>query len=85
MLDRADVTWGLSIRQADLPSDAIANGRHAYRQLTMGAEEFDFSSGFDDLHSHVYGKIINGDGFGVTDARPSIELVHRLRTIPLSK
>jgi UDP-N-acetyl-2-amino-2-deoxyglucuronate dehydrogenase len=85
VFERADVTWGLSIRQADLPPEAITNGRHAYRQLTMGTEEFDFSSGFDDLHSLVYEKIIGGHGFGVTDARPSIELVHRLRTIPLSK
>ena len=84
VLDRADVSWGLSIRQEDLPLDAVGQGHHAHRQLTLGEDEFDFSSGFDDLHSHVYQKIVDGSGFGIGDARPSIELVHRLRTIPLS-
>jgi UDP-N-acetyl-2-amino-2-deoxyglucuronate dehydrogenase len=83
-LKRADVSWGLSIRQDDLPPEAIRQGHHAYRQLTLGGDEFDFSSGFDDLHSHVYQRIIDGNGFGIRDARPSIELVHRLRTTPLS-
>lgn len=85
VLNRADVSWGLSIRQCDLPDEALAQDRHAYRQLSIGGDEFDFSSGFDDLHSHVYSLIVSGEGFGVRDARPSIELVHRLRTVALSK
>jgi UDP-N-acetyl-2-amino-2-deoxyglucuronate dehydrogenase len=84
VLDRADVSWGLSIREADLPPEAVRQGHHAHRQLTLGGDGFDFSSGFDDLHSYVYQKIVDGSGFGIGDARASIELVHRLRTITLS-
>jgi len=29
----------------------------------------------------VYQEILNGKGFGIEDARPSIELVYRLRNI----
>ena len=80
----ADVEWRLSIRLSDLPEETRASGGHAFRALTVGDDQFDFSSGFDDLHDKVYQHIVDGGGFGVGDARPSIELVHKLRTLPLS-
>ena len=78
-LKNADVTWRLSIRLEDLPAEVTEQGGHAFRALSIGADRFDFSSGFDDLHTRVYEQIVAGAGFGVRDARPSIELVHRLR------
>ena len=80
----ADVEWRLSIRLSDLPEETRASGGHAFRALTVGDDQFDFSSGFDDLHDKVYQHIVDGGGFGVGEARPSIELVHKLRTLPLS-
>ena len=50
------------------------------RSLRIDKEEFDFSSGFDDLHTKVYEDILNGGGYGIEDCRASIELTHRIRT-----
>ena len=79
-LERATIDWFLSIDVDDLPDGHLANGLHAHRALTVGDDAFDFSSGFDDLHTRVYEEILNGNGCRIRDARPSIELVHRIRT-----
>jgi len=83
-LERARVRWFLSVNAEDLPADVRAAGRHAWRLLTLDGEAFEFSEGFTDLHTLVYRDILNGGGFGIQDARPSIALVHRLRTCELS-
>ncbi len=78
-LERARVRWFLSVDVNDLPEGWLASGKHAYRALKMGADEFDFSTGFDDLHTRVYEDVCAGRGFGIEDARASIELVHQIR------
>ncbi|MAD60506.1 MAG: oxidoreductase [Myxococcales bacterium] len=83
-LANADVRWLLSIDANDLPAESIAKGNHAYRALKMGDESFDFSTGFDDLHTKVYADILAGGGYGIKDARPAIELVHQIRHLELS-
>ena len=82
-LERADVRWNLSIEIDDLPEGHLEKGLHAHRALTIGQDAFDFSSGFDDLHTRVYEDILSGGGFSIEDARPSIELVHRIRQCEL--
>ena len=82
-LERADVRWNLSIEIDDLPEGHLEKGLHAHRALTIGEDAFDFSSGFDDLHTRVYEDILSGGGFSIEDARPSIELVHRIRQCEL--
>lgn len=84
-LANADVRWLLSIDANDLPESSVAQGHHAYRALRMGSQEFDFSTGFDDLHTKVYADILNGGGYGIEDARPAIEVVHQIRHQKLSK
>ncbi|MEE2785740.1 MAG: Gfo/Idh/MocA family oxidoreductase [Myxococcota bacterium] len=84
-LSRADVSWNLSIELADLPDGHLAQGLHAHRALKIGEDKFDFSSGFDDLHTRVYEDILSGGGYRIEDARPSIELVHHLRTANLGE
>jgi UDP-N-acetyl-2-amino-2-deoxyglucuronate dehydrogenase len=83
-LERAEVQWLLSIDYDDLPQSSIDQGHHAYRALTMDGEAFDFSTGFDDLHTKVYADILDGGGYGIEDARPAVELVHQIRNIDLS-
>ena len=78
-LQRARVRWFLSVDANDLPESCRSKGKFAFRSLTIDGEEFDFSDGFTDLHTRVYQDILKGGGFGVEDARPSIELVHRIR------
>ncbi len=40
---------------------------------------FEFSGGFTDLHTESYNNIISGNGFGIDDARNSIEIAHLIR------
>ncbi len=45
----------------------------------VNGEEIEFSGGFFDLHTKSYEKIIGGNGYGLADARQSIEIVHEIR------
>jgi UDP-N-acetyl-2-amino-2-deoxyglucuronate dehydrogenase len=84
-LDRADVSWFLSVDREDLPAATQGSeGRSTYRSIKVDGEEVEFSEGFADLHTRVYDMCLRGEGFRIPDARPSIELVHRLRTSPLT-
>jgi len=78
-LEKANVRWMLSVDQANLPEPVKSAGRSTYRSLTLDGEEFEFSDGFADLHTMVYQEILAGRGFGLSDARASIELVHDIR------
>lgn len=78
-LTNANVNWELSIREEDIPAEANAVGKRTYRSLLLEGEEIEFSDGFTDLHTRCYEQILLGNGFGLTEARPSIELVHRIR------
>ncbi len=83
-LERARVRWLLSVDRADLPSQAAAQGQRTYRSIAVDGREVEFSRGFTDLHTEVYEQTLAGQGFGIEDARPSIELVHTLRTAPVT-
>ncbi len=78
-LQNADVSWFLSIDYADVPESEKEAGKRTYRSILIDGEEFEFSKGFTDLHTKVYRDILNGNGFGIEDARPSIELVQAMR------
>jgi len=82
-LDRARVRWSLSINYDHLPEDVKSQGKRTFRSLTIGGSDIEFSEGFTDLHTRSYGEIIDGKGFGLQDARSSIDLVHRIRTTPI--
>jgi len=76
-LENADVAWNLSVDAADLPEGCVS---HAHRSLTIeGEPPFDFSTGFDDLHTRVYESMLAGHGYGIEAARPAVELAHRIR------
>jgi len=78
-LERADVTWFLSVDFHDLPFAPQPGVRTTFRSITVDGEELEFSGGFGDLHTRVYEEVLAGRGFGVADARPSIQLVHDIR------
>lgn len=79
-LEWARVRWFLSVDEADLPETQRAQGKPAFRSLTVSGEELEFSEGFTDLHTKVYAEALAGRGHGLNDARASIELVHKIRT-----
>jgi UDP-N-acetyl-2-amino-2-deoxyglucuronate dehydrogenase len=78
-LERATVKWFLSIDKNNLPKIAVNNNKFTFRSITIDDEELEFSDGFTDLHTALYRNILEGNGFGIEDARPSIELVHQIR------
>lgn len=78
-LERARARWFLSINAETLPAELKAKGARTYRSLKVGGEEFEFSGGFDELHTRSYQAILNGQGFPLAEARPAIELVHVIR------
>jgi UDP-N-acetyl-2-amino-2-deoxyglucuronate dehydrogenase len=85
-LERARVRWFLSVDAADLPQrvEVAPESRSSFRSITVDGTEIEFSDGFTDLHTRVYERTLAGKGFGIRDARPSIELAHRLRATALS-
>lgn len=82
-LEYANVRWFLSVEAGDLPFEAVPGVRTTYRSITVDGEELEFTEGFTDLHTRVYERTLSGEGFGIDDARPSIELVHQIRTAPV--
>jgi len=78
-LERARVRWFLSISYDTLPEHIKTKGQRTYRSITIDDEELEFSAGFTDLHTLSYQKILEGKGFGISETRPSIEIVHEIR------
>jgi UDP-N-acetyl-2-amino-2-deoxyglucuronate dehydrogenase len=78
-LENADVNWFLSVDGNDLPTEYKKSEKYAYRTLKIEDREIEFSTGFTDLHTKAYEEILLGRGFGISDARDSIELVYKIR------
>lgn len=78
-LERARIKWFLSINEDHIPKEVKASGKRTFRSLQMDSNEIEFSDGFTDLHTTSYRHILSGNGFGLQDARPSIELTHQIR------
>ena len=76
---QANVNWYLSINAENLPPDIKSKGQSTFRTLTIEDKEIEFSKGFTDLHTVSYQKIIEGQGYGLKDARNSIEIVSQIR------
>jgi UDP-N-acetyl-2-amino-2-deoxyglucuronate dehydrogenase len=83
-LERARVQWLLSTRIGDLPFTVEPGVRTTFRSITVDGAELEFSEGFNDLHTRVYEETLAGRGFRIADARPSVELTHRLRRAEVS-
>lgn len=78
-LEHAFVKWFLSINYSDLPLE-VKSKQSTYRSIKIEGEEIEFTEGFTELHTEVYRRILNNEaGFNIPDARPSIELVYRIR------
>jgi len=82
-LKNANVRWYLSIDKNDLPNDVIKKNQSTFRSIKIDNEEIEFTEGFTDLHTEVYKNILTENGFGIEEARPSIETVYNLRHINL--
>ena len=81
--ERARVRWFLSIDRNDLP-ESVQGKQPTYRSITVDGEEIEFSGGFTDLHTNSYRSILAGDGFGLEEARLSIEMVSAIRNMDVT-
>ena len=83
-LEKANVRWFLSVDPKNLPFPVSPGSKSTFRSITVDGQEIEFSEGFTDLHTRVYEETLAGRGFGITEARPSVELTHRIRHTALS-
>jgi UDP-N-acetyl-2-amino-2-deoxyglucuronate dehydrogenase len=77
--ERARVKWFLSIDASTIPNDVKAAGKRTFRSLSINGDSFEFSDGFTELHTNSYKQILEGNGFGLQEARTAIEIVHDIR------
>lgn len=78
-LEKARVRYFLSINAECLPENAVQGEKRTYRTLNIDGEEFEFSAGFTELHTKSYQKILNGEGFRISESRSCIEIVSQIR------
>ncbi|GAA4277293.1 Gfo/Idh/MocA family oxidoreductase [Aquimarina mytili] len=82
--EKARVRWFLSIDYDNIPDEIKKQGKRTYRSITIDNEEIEFSTGFTELHTRSYEGILNGKGYGLIDAKPSIEIVHDIRNAEIT-
>jgi UDP-N-acetyl-2-amino-2-deoxyglucuronate dehydrogenase len=75
----AKVRWFLSVNYEYIPEAIKATGQRTYRSISVNGKEIEFSGGFTDLHTASYQHILDGKGFGLEEARNSIEIVSDIR------
>ena len=80
-LERARVRYFLSINADTLPKTAIEGGKRTFRSINIDGDEFEFSEGFTELHTESYRDILNGNGFGLDDARQALNIVYEIRHV----
>ena len=80
----ARVRWFLSVNYDFIPEEIKAAGQRTYRSIQVEGQEIEFSGGFTDLHTLSYESILQGQGFGLEEARKSIEIVSHIRQSDVS-
>ena len=78
-MKQARVRYFLSINAETLPENAVQGEKRTYRTIMIDGVEFEFSSGFTELHTKSYQEILAGNGFRISEAKNCIEIVHDIR------
>lgn len=76
-LEKANVTWNLSLDRNDLPDP----DQKFYRSMIVNGEEIRFDNVFSELHTEAYKDILQGGGYGIEDSFNAISLVQQIREI----
>lgn len=74
-----EVNWFLSIDDKQMPAGAIQSNSRAYRLFNIDGETIDLNEGFADLHTQSYREILAGNGFGLSETKKVIQLLHDIR------
>lgn len=80
-LANARIRWFLSVNYDYIPDEVKQIGKHTYRSITVDNQAFEFSDGFTELHTLSYKDILSGGGFGLQEAKKSIEIVSSIRKL----
>ena len=78
-LKNANVRWFLSVNYDYIPENIKNSGKRTFRSIKVNGDEIEFSDGFTDLHTKSYEHILSGEGFGLDEARNSINIVSNIR------
>lgn len=78
ILERANVSWKLSIDPQELPAEARRQGLRTFRAIRIDGQECKLDDGLEGLHTQCYQEILAGSGPGIKDAAPSIHLCHSI-------
>ena len=78
-LKNANVRWFLSVNYDYIPENIKSSGKRTFRSIKVDGDEIEFSDGFTDLHTKSYEHILSGEGFGLDEARNSINIVSSIR------
>lgn len=78
-MKQARVRYFLSINADTLPENAVQGEKRTYRTIMIDGSEFEFSVGFNELHTKSYEKILAGEGFRISEARNCIDIVYQIR------
>ncbi len=78
-LEKARVRWYLCLDENALPEEIKEKGQRTFRSIQVEGDEIEFSGGFTDLHTVSYQKILEGKGYGLNEARESIQTVFDIR------
>ena len=78
-LENARIRWFLSCNSKYLPDEAKKENKSTYRSIRIDDNEFEFSTGFTELHTKSYQDVLNGKGFGIQDVKAAINLVDNIR------
>lgn len=74
-LERANITWFLSINNNTLPEKI-----EALRVIETNNQKYDFSKGFNNLHVKSYQNILEGNSFSMENCIEHVLLLEQLRT-----
>ena len=77
-LKNARVRWFLSVNQDYIPS-SVNFKKRTYRALEIDFEQFEFSEGFENLHTESYLEILKGNGFNLEENSNAISIISDIR------
>jgi UDP-N-acetyl-2-amino-2-deoxyglucuronate dehydrogenase len=82
-LKNVRVRWFLSINAEHLLEEQKQKGQRTFISIMIDGVEVEFSDGFNNLNTESYKHILNKEGFGLNDARHSIEMLYDIRNAAL--
>lgn len=77
-LQKAEVSWILSTDASRLPPVALSQGRKTFREMMIDGKPLRLDDGLNELHTYCYQEVLSGNGPGIREAAPSIQLCHTL-------